>query len=172
MLNKKVEAAINHQINRELYSSYLYLSMSAYFESKDLKGFANWLRIQAQEEMVHVMKFFDYVNEKGGRVSLGALEAPPTEWDSPVAVAQAILDHEESVTALINDLMALAISEHDYASHTMLQWFVSEQVEEEASASDVLEKTKMVADAPGGFYLLDQELAKRIFTAPAQAGGA
>ena len=172
MLNKKVEAAINHQINRELYSSYLYLSMSAYFESKDLKGFANWLRIQAQEEMVHVMKFFDYVNEKGGRVSLGALEAPPTEWDSPVAVAQAILDHEESVTALINDLMALAISEHDYASHTMLQWFVSEQVEEEASASDLLAKTKMVADAPGGFYLLDQELVKRVFTAPAQAGGA
>lgn len=172
MLNKKVEAAINTQINREIYSSYLYLSMSAYFEAKNLKGFANWLRIQAQEEMVHVMKFFDYVNEKGGRVSLGAIEAPPAEWDSPVAVAQAILDHEETVTGMINDLVALAIGEHDYASHTMLQWFVSEQVEEESSASDLLEKAKMVADAPGSFYLLDQELGNRVFTAPAQTGGA
>ncbi|MEA2083721.1 MAG: ferritin [Thermodesulfobacteriota bacterium] len=170
MLNKKIQEAINSQINAEIYSSYLYLSMSAYFESISLSGFANWMRAQAQEEMVHAMKFYDYVNERGGRVILGPIEAPPSEWESPVAVFDATYQHEQKVTGLINDLVDLAIEEKDHATNNFLQWFVSEQVEEEASASAVLNKAKLTGDAPGGLFMLDQELGARVFTMPAAAG--
>jgi ferritin len=170
MLNKKMQEAINSQINAEIYSSYLYLSMSAYFESINLSGFASWMRAQAQEEMVHAMKFYDYVNERGGRVILGPIEAPPSEWESAVAVFDATYKHEQKVTGLINDLVDLAIEEKDHATNNLLQWFVSEQVEEEASASGVLNKAKLTGDAPGGLFMLDQELGARVFTMPVAAG--
>lgn len=170
MLNKRMEKAINSQINAEIYSSYLYLSMSAYFESISLSGFASWMRSQAQEEMVHAMKFYDYVNERGGRVILSPIEAPPSEWESPVAVFDATYRHEQKVTGLINDLVDFAIEEKDHATNNLLQWFVSEQVEEEASASAVLNKAKLTGDAPGGLFMLDRELGARLFTIPATAG--
>lgn len=170
MLNKRMEQALNSQINAEIYSSYLYLSMSAYFESISLSGFANWMRTQAQEEMVHAMKFYDYVNERGGRVILGPIEAPPSEWESAVSVFDATYQHEQKVTGLINDLVDLAIEEKDHATNNLLQWFVSEQVEEEASASGVLNKAKLTGDAPGGLFMLDRELGARVFTMPAAAG--
>ena len=169
MLNKRMEQAINSQINAEIYSSYLYLSMSAYFESISLSGFANWMRMQAQEEMVHAIKFYEYVNERGGRVILGPIEAPPSEWESPVAVFDATYQHEQKVTGLINDLVDLAIEENDHATNNLLQWFVSEQVEEEASASAVLNKAKLTGDAPGGLFMLDRELGARVFTMPSAA---
>ncbi|MDL1978870.1 MAG: ferritin, partial [Deltaproteobacteria bacterium] len=144
--------------------------MSAYFESINLSGFASWMRAQAQEEMVHAMKFYDYVNERGGRVILGPIEAPPSEWESAVAVFDATYKHEQKVTGLINDLVDLAIEEKDHATNNLLQWFVSEQVEEEASASGVLNKAKLTGDAPGGLFMLDQELGARVFTMPVAAG--
>ena len=165
-----MQEAINSQINAEIYSSYLYLSMSAYFESINLSGFASWMRAQAQEEMVHAMKFYDYVNERGGRVILGPIEAPPSEWESAVSVFDATYKHEQKVTGLINDLVDLAIEEKDHATNNLLQWFVSEQVEEEASASGVLNKAKLTGDAPGGLFMLDQELGARVFTMPVTAG--
>ena len=137
----------------------------------NLKGFANWMRVQAQEEMVHAIKLFDYVNEKGGKVTLEAIEAPPTEWDSPLGAFEAVYAHEQKVTGLINDLVDIAIAERDHASNIMLQWFVTEQVEEEASADDAVQKLKLMAGAPGGLFMLDQELALRVFAMPASTSG-
>jgi ferritin len=167
MLDKKVEKAFNGQLNAELYSSYLYLSMSAYFQSLSLSGFANWMRVQGQEELVHAMKFYDFINERGGRVTLKAIEAPPTEWDSPLAAFEEAYRHEQKVTGLINDLVELALKERDHASHIFLQWFVTEQVEEEDSANAVIQKIKLMGDAQGGLFMLDRELGQRIFTPPA-----
>jgi len=168
MIKEKMQEAINRQMNRELYSSYLYLSMSAYFESINLKGFANWMRVQTQEEMVHAMKFYDYVVERGGRVILDAIEAPPSKWKSPLAVFQHAYKHEQKVTGLINDLVNISVSEQDHATNNFLQWFVAEQVEEEASADGVVQKLKLVGDG-GGLSMLDQELAQRVFTPPPAA---
>jgi len=172
MLSKKMEKALNDQINAELYSAYLYLSMASYFESANLKGFANWMRVQNQEETLHAMKFFDYVLEKGGKVALQPIEGPQTTWKSPQAAFEAVYAHEQKVTALINKLVDLAIKEKDHATNITLQWFVTEQVEEEASADEVVQKLKLMANAPGGMFMLDRELAQRVFTPPAQAAGA
>lgn len=161
-----MESALNKQLNAEFYSSYLYLSMSAYFESINIKGFANWMRIQTQEELVHAMKFYDYINESGGRVTLTAVEAPPTEWDSPLAAFEHVYKHEQKVTDLINELVNLSISEKDHASNNFLQWFVAEQVEEESSADAIVQKLKLVSDERGRLFMLDQELGQRIFTPP------
>jgi len=161
-----MEKALNGQVNAELYSSYLYLSMSAYFESLKLRGFANWMRVQAQEEVVHAMKIYDHIIERGGRVILPAVEAPPTEWDSPLAVFEQVYSHEQKVTGLINDLVDLATSENDPATKSFLQWFVDEQVEEEDSANQVLQKLKLVGEAPDGLFMIDGELAEREFSAP------
>ena len=168
MMNEKIEKAFNGQINAEMYSSYLYLSMAAYFQSISLSGFANWMRVQAQEENVHAMKFYDFINERGGRVTLKQIEAPPESWDSPLAAFEAVLAHEQKVTGLINDLVELAQTEHDHASNIFLQWFVTEQVEEEDSANDVVEKIKLMGDAKGGLFMLDRELGQRQFTPPAE----
>jgi ferritin len=168
MLNKEMEKALNVQVNAEMYSAYLYLSMSAYFQSKSLNGFANWMRVQAQEEMVHAMKLYDFINERGGRVILEPIEAPPTEWDSTLATFEAVYEHEQKVTGLINELVELALEKHDHATNIFLQWFVSEQVEEEDSANDVVEKIKLVGDAKGGLFMLDRELGQRVFTPPAE----
>ena len=166
MIKEKIQDALNEQINAELYSSYLYLSMSAYFESINLKGFASWMRVQTQEELVHAMKFYDYLIERGGKVVLSSIESPPTEWPSPLAIFENAYQHEQKVTCLINELVDLAIAEKDHATNIILQWFVSEQVEEEASADEVVQKIKLMGDARGGIFMLDRELAQRVFTPP------
>jgi len=170
MISKKIEEALNGQVNAELYSAYLYLSMESYFKSLDLNGFANWMRVQTQEEMVHAMKIYDFINGRGGRILLKAIEGPPTQWDSPRAVFEAAYTHEQKVTGLINGLVDLAIKEKDHATHTFLQWFVNEQVEEEASADTVVQQLKMMENAPGGLFMLDRELAQRVFTPPPAQG--
>lgn len=137
MLNSKVQDAINEQINAELYSAYLYLSMAQYFEAEGLPGFANWFKVQFQEEQAHATIFMNYVNQRGGRVLLKAIEAVPTTWESSMAVFEATLVHEQKVTALINSLYTLAMNEEDYATRDRLNWFVSEQVEEEDRKSVV-----------------------------------
>ncbi|MFC1651193.1 ferritin [Candidatus Latescibacterota bacterium] len=167
MLGKKMEKALNDQVNAELYSSYLYLSMEAYFQSLSLKGFSNWMRCQAQEELFHAMKMYDHIIERGGKVSLAAIEGPQVEWDSTLAVFEATLTHEIKVTGLINNLVDIAIEERDHASNTFLQWYVQEQVEEEASADDVIQQLKLMGDATNGLFLIDKELAARVFTMPA-----
>lgn len=166
MLSKKMEKALNGQINAEMYSSYLYLAMSAYFESTGLGGFSRWMQAQAQEELTHAMKFYHFVNERGGRVMLEAIEAPTSKWKSPLAVFQATYAHEQKVTGLINGLADLAVKEKDHATNSFLQWFVTEQVEEEATAGDIVNKLKLVSDAPGGLFLIDRELGARAFPAP------
>lgn len=167
MIGKKMQEALNEQVNAEFYSAYLYLSMVAYFESKNLSGFATWMRAQTQEEVMHAMKIYDYVNERGGRVTLKAIEGPPTEWDSPPAAFEAAYQHERKVTGLINDLVNLAIEEKDHAANTFLQWFVNEQVEEETSVDNVVQNLKMAQDAPGAMFMIDRELGQRVFTPPA-----
>ena len=166
MLKDKMVESLNSQMNAELYSAYLYLSMEAYFESNDLSGFANWMRVQAQEEMTHAMKFYDYLVQRGARVTLTEIKSPPTEWDSPVATFEHVYEHEQMVTTLINQLVDLAISLSDHATNNFLQWYVAEQVEEEESSSGVLQKVKLAGDSPSGLLMLDQELAQRIFTPP------
>lgn len=170
MISEKMEEALNGQVNAELYSAYLYLSMGSYFKSLNLNGFAGWMRVQTQEEVIHAMKIYDFINERGGRVILKAIEGPPTEWDSPLAVFEAVYVHEQKVTGLINDLVDLAIKEKDHATNTFLQWFVNEQVEEESSADEVVQQLKMMENAPGGMFMLDRELGQRIFTPPAAEG--
>jgi len=161
MISKTLEAAINEQIKHELYSAYLYLSMSAYFEEHNLAGFAHWMRVQAQEEQGHAMKFFDYLHDRGGAVQLLAIDQPPSGWTTPLAVFNAVLEHELKVTALIHKLYKLADKENDYAAQIMLQWFITEQVEEEKNASQIIEKLKMI-DAHGtAVLMLDHELGER-----------
>jgi ferritin len=161
MLSKTVQDALNGQINAELYSSYLYYSMSAYFEDAGLSGFASWMRAQAIEEMIHANKFFGYINDRGGRVELAAIEAPPIEWDSAHQVVQDTYDHEVKVTGLINGLVDVAKAESDHNTYNFLQWFVEEQVEEEASADDILSKLKLIKDSPSGLFMLDRDLGQR-----------
>jgi len=170
MISKKMEEALNRQVNAELYSAYLYLSMESYFKSLNLSGFANWMRVQTQEEVTHAMKIYDFINERGGRVTLKAIEGPQTKWDSPLAVFEAVYAHEQKVTSLINDLVDLAIKEKDHATNSFLQWFVNEQVEEESSGDEVVKQLKMMENAPGGMFMLDRELGQRIFTPPATEG--
>jgi len=172
MIKAKMQNALNAQINRELYSAYLYMAMAAYFESLNLKGFANWMRVQVQEELVHVTKFFGYVVDRGGRVTLTAIDGPTAEWSSPLNVFEEAYAHEQKVTGWISDLVSLAGREEDHATHNILQWFVGEQVEEEASADDVVKKLKLMGDAPGGLFMIDRELAARVFTPPPAAPGA
>jgi ferritin len=171
MMDEKMQEALNKQINAEIYSAYLYLSMSAYFQSVNLAGFANWMRVQWQEELAHALKFYDYVNERGGRVVLQAVEAPPSEWDSALAVFEDTYRHEQKVTAMINKLVDLAVETRDHATNNFLQWFVSEQVEEEASADEVVQKLKLVGGDPSGLFMVDRELAQRVFAAPAATTG-
>ena len=162
-----MQKSLNYQLNRELYSGYLYLAMAAYFEDQDLPGFGNWMRIQAQEELSHGMRLYDYLVQRGGRVLLAEIETPQKEWDSPLAAFEHVYEHEQLVTGLINDLVDLAIELKDHATNNFLQWFVAEQVEEEESASGVLQKVKMTGESGRALYMLDQELAQRVFHPPA-----
>src|ERR687885_1612416 len=161
MLGKAVQDAMNEQIKNELYSAYQYLSMAAYCESENLPGFAHWMRAQSREEMEHAMKFYDFILDRNGRVVLQAIEQPVVEFDSPLEVFEQALEHEREVTAMINDLYGLAVKENDYASQTFLQWFVTEQVEEEKNAGDVVETLKMVGEKSEALFLLDRELGRR-----------
>lgn len=169
MIKKTIEEAINQQVVREMYSSNLYLAMSAYFSSINLKGFANWMHIQAEEEMMHALKFFDYILDRGGKIQIGQIAAPPAEWESPLAAFEAALHHETLVTGWINDLADLAFAEKDHATSSMLQWFIDEQVEEEATAGDIVERLKLIGDSKGALFFLDNELNSRT-TAPKAPG--
>jgi ferritin len=161
MISKKMEKALNDQIKEEYFSSYLYLSMAAFFKSINMDGFAHWMHIQSQEELGHAMKLYGYIHEQQGRVLLSGIETPQTEWASPVAAFDAAYKHEQKITKLINELTDLAIIEKDHATHIFLNWFVSEQVEEEAAAIDIIQKLKMIGDSPQGLILLDRQLATR-----------
>ncbi len=161
MIKKSIEEALNRQVNREYYSAYLYLSMSSYLDSINLKGFANWLRVQAREELAHGMRLYDHLIAMNGRAQLQPIEAPPEEWKSTQEVFEQVYDHEQKVTAMIAALMDLALKEKDHATAAALQWFVTEQVEEEANALAILEQIKAVGDVPGHLFYLDHHLAKR-----------
>ncbi len=161
MLNQKIQDALNEQIKNELYSAYLYLSMSAYCESVNMPGMAHWMRMQELEERVHALKMFDFVHERGGRVVLQAIDQPPAEFESLRDVFAETLAHEQKVTAMINNLYALAVQEKDYASQIFLQWFVTEQVEEEDSVGQVIETLEMIGDSRQGLLMLDRELGGR-----------
>jgi ferritin len=167
MLSKKMQEALNGQINAEYYSAYLYLSMSAHCERINLKGFAHWFRIQVEEETAHVMKFFDYVVDRGGEVLLMPVEGPPTKWASPLAAFEAALAHEQHITGRIGKLVDLAIAESDHITNALLQWFLNEQVEEEATADQIVHQLKLAGDEPSALFMIDRELAARVFTPPA-----
>lgn len=171
MINPNVQDAINDQINAELFSGYLYLSMSAYFQSISLAGFAHWMEIQAAEEFSHAKKFYGYLFERGGRVILREIEKPEAEWKSPEHVFDETYKHEQKVTGLINELVDLALKEKDHATNNMLQWFVAEQVEEEATASEILDKIKLVGNSGNGIFLIDQELSQRVLNTLIFTGG-
>lgn len=167
MLKEKISKTFNEQITEELFSSYLYLSMSAYFQSVNLPGFANWMRVQAQEELMHAMKFYDYINGRRGRVLLKEIKTPQHEWKSPLEIFEAALKHEEYITEKINNLVDISITEKDHASNVFLQWFVNEQVEEEANADDIINRLSLIGDSKDGLFMIDRELATRVFTMPA-----
>ena len=161
MISQQMQDALNIQIKAELDSAYLYYAMEAYFASKGLVGCEQWMKAQAAEEVVHAHKLVTFVNERGGRVRLEAIDKPPFEWESPVVVVEEVAAHEAKVTGLINKLVDLAIAESDHATNNFLQWFVAEQVEEEASVGEILTKMRMVENSPGGMFQLDKELATR-----------
>ncbi len=165
-MNSKILDAFNKQLNEELASAYLYFSMAAWFESKSFKGMASWMKIQAQEEVNHAMKFYDFINERGGAVKLEALKAPQSEWSSPRDAFEAAYKHEQYITGCINNLLELAASEKDHAATAFLQWFVTEQVEEEASTKEVVDMLDMVSDHRGGLFMIDRELGQRKPPAP------
>ncbi len=166
-MKANVQKAINGQINAEIYSAYLYLSMAAYFDGQDLPGFANWMKMQAQEEMSHAMKFYDFVYDRGGSVEMSAIAQPPVKFKSPLLVVEQVLEHEKEVTELINNLYELAQKEKDYAFESLLKWYIDEQVEEESSAGQLIDKLKLAGDKGPGLFMLDKELGGRTFTPPA-----
>ena len=161
MLSKAVSDAMNDQIRHEIYSSYLYLAMSTYCESINLPGFAHWLRLQAAEEHGHAMKFRAYVEDRGGRVTLQAIDQPPAEFKQPLDIFKQVLEHEKKVTSLINKLYETALKDNDYATQIFLQWFISEQVEEEKNATAIIEQLKMIGEAKTALIMLDRHLASR-----------
>ncbi|MBT3225657.1 MAG: ferritin [Deltaproteobacteria bacterium] len=165
MLSQNMEEKLNEHTNAEFYSAHLYLSMSAYFKSVDLLGFANWMQVQFEEEMSHAMRFFEFVDRMDGRVKLTAIPAPPVEWENPIAVFEETYKHEQTVSKSIHDLVSLAIQENDHPTNNFLQWFVSEQVEEESTAKTILKKLRFIEDSKSGLLMIDQELAGRVFAA-------
>ncbi|RLC51464.1 MAG: ferritin [Candidatus Cloacimonadota bacterium] len=168
MISQKLQDAINEQINKELYSEYFYLSMAAYLAALGLDGFANFFKVQVQEERFHAMKFFDFMNERGGRVILKEIKQPKIDFDSPVEIFELAYKHEQFVSKSINELMDVAISENDHAAKSFLNWFVDEQVEEEASMEKILNQLKMIDGKGHGMLMLDRELATRTFNPPVQ----
>jgi ferritin len=161
MMKQKIQDAFNAQLNAESFSAHLYMSMSAHFQSSNLKGMAHWMRLQADEETMHQMKFFDYILARGGKVVLDKVNAPPTEWETPLTAFEAALGHEQMITDRINKLVDLSLAESDHASNAFLQWFVTEQVEEEESVSEVVDQLKLIGDNPAALFMLDKELGQR-----------
>lgn len=161
MIKENVAAALIKHLNAELYSWYLYLSMAAHFENKNFLGFASWMKIQAKEEMEHAVKFMDYLNLVGVKLTLDKIDAPPSDWNSFLDIFQLVYDHEVKVTNSINSLVDLAISEKDHATNSFLLWFVNEQVEEVSTSQLILEKLKFIGDSHNGLFMLDHELGKR-----------
>lgn len=166
MINEKLEKAFNYQINRELYSEYLYLSMQAYFERLNLKGFVNWMTVQVQEEHAHAMGMFDYLNERGYKVDLRAIEAPVVDGTTPLEIFEQVLKHEEYVTSRINEMADVAEEVKDRAALKFLDWYINEQVEEEANVGGVLTTLKLIGEDKNALLLLDKDLATRTFVAP------
>lgn len=166
MIKKEVLEAINEQINAESYSAFMYLSMAAYFEEVGLPGFANWMKVQYQEEAAHALKFFNYLTERNGKVVLKAINQVPIDFDGTVDVFEKTLAHENHVTDLINNLMNVAIAASDHASQSFLKWFVDEQVEEEANVEKILSTLKLINGQGNGIFMLDRELGQRVFVDP------
>lgn len=166
MISKKMQDAINKQITFEFYSANLYLSMSAYIEGKNLKGTAQWLRVQYEEETFHALKLYDYLKNREGQVLLQSIDAPPSEFGTPLETFEKVLEHEQHVTAAINALYKVAIEENDFAAQIFLQWFINEQIEEESSVSEVIGKLKLIGDKGDALLYLDTELGTRVFVPP------
>jgi ferritin len=166
MLSEKMVQALNEQVNREMYSAYLYMSMSSHCANVGLKGFANWFMVQYHEEMLHAMKIYEYIQRQGGQVVLKPIEGPPVEFDSPLDMFEKTLEHERFITRSINELMETAIAEKDHASQIFLHWYVTEQVEEEENDNDIIQQLKLIKDNPQGLMMLDRELAGRATTVP------
>jgi ferritin len=161
MIKESLQTAINEQIVREMYSSNLYLSMAAYYASINLNGFANWMRIQAEEEMIHALKFFDYVLDRGGKVNIGMITATPSVWAGYIQPFADALEHEQKITAWINDIADIAHTEKDYATMSFLNWFIDEQVEEEKTTGEILDRLRLAGDSKSSLFLLDNELKAR-----------
>jgi len=161
MLKPNIQDALNEQLNAELFSSYLYLSMAAHFEATTMPGIANWMRIQAQEELTHALKFYDFINDRNGRVTLTRVEGPKTEWNSAIEAFEDTYEHEQKVTGLIDNLVDLAVAEKDHATEAFLQWFVTEQVEEESSVATILDRLKLVGNNGVALYMIDGQLGQR-----------
>jgi ferritin len=168
MLTKKMEAALNEQLNRETYSAYLYMAMSSHCTIKGLKGFANWFMVQYHEEMFHAMKIYEYINLQGGHAVLKSLSEPPATFESPLDMFKKTLIHEKFITKSINDLMELAIAEKDHATQIFLQWYVTEQVEEEGNDNEIIAQLRIIGNDPNGLMMLDRELAGRMTTVPTE----
>ncbi len=169
MLSEKMEKALNEQLNKELYSAYLYLSMSAHSTHIGLPGFANWFMVQYREEMDHAMKIYRYINDQGGKVKLAAIDEPPSEFEGAMDMFQKTLQHEQFITKSIHELMDLAIQEKDHATQIFLQWFVTEQIEEEGNDNEIIAKLELAGKEGNGLFMIDKELATRIYTPPAGA---
>ncbi|MCS7150785.1 MAG: ferritin [Endomicrobia bacterium] len=160
-LSENIQKELNAQLNRELFSAYLYLSMAAYFEKENLKGFAHWFKLQAKEEVSHAMKFFEYIIERNAEVELAQIDKPKKDWAKPLEALKDTYEHEQKVTDYIHKILDLAIKEKDYATQNFLQWFVAEQVEEEAQALEILQKLEKSKDSVGSLFVLDHHLGKR-----------
>lgn len=168
MISEKVVKGLNDQLNKELFSSYLYLSMAAYLENTGFNGCAKWMRLQSDEEYAHAMKFFDYIIQAGAKVELEAIEKPKTDWDSPKNIFEEALEHEKFITDSINQLAGSANRENDFATLNFLNWFVSEQIEEIATVTTIVDNFKMIGDDTGALFMLDRELGARTSNAPQQ----
>jgi ferritin len=172
MLDKRIEDAVNDQINYELYSAYIYYSMQAWFEDKSFTGMTTWMAAQVKEEMSHAQIMYNFINDRGGRVILKAIEGPQTDWESPLDVFETALEHEKKVTARINKILDVATELHDHASIQFLHWFVNEQIEEENNASEIIDRLTFAADNRGAVFHIDTELGARVFTLPAPLAAA
>ncbi|MBT8045616.1 MAG: ferritin [Pontiella sp.] len=166
MISDKMQKELNEQVNKEFYSAYMYLAMSAYCNTIGLPGFAHWMRLQYEEENMHVTRMYDYILNQGGEIHLKAIEEPPTEYGTPIEVFEQTLEHEQFITKSIHKLMSLAVQETDYATQTFLQWYVTEQVEEEANVNDILLPLRMVGEDKSGLMLIDQQLSGRAAPTP------
>ncbi len=164
MISKKMEDAFNKQINEELYSAYLYQSLSAFAARIGLEGFANWFQIQVQEEISHSQKFYSFISERGGKIKFLQINEPPAEFGSPLELFELTLEHEQHITKCINNLMNLAVDEKDHASQIFLQWYITEQVEEENNVKTILDKLKLVGKEGHGLFMIDKDLSTRVFT--------